>query len=95
MFAAFMFAGAYAAEGREAVGIAPSMPAGSGPPAGPGQPGAEDVYEVADDLAGLAAALGVQLAAMDNQAGNLGDRQACRHAAGLAGRIRDLLAPDS
>jgi hypothetical protein len=95
MYAAFMFAGATAAEGREAVGAAPSMPAGSGPPRRPRQPATEDAREIADELAAPATALGVLLAAAGHRAGNSGDWLACEHGGWQASRIRDLLAPDN
>jgi hypothetical protein len=93
-FAAFMFAAASAAEGRDAVGFAPSMPAGPGMPVGHPGSGAGDTHEIADKLVGLVSALGTRLQAAAGQAEDPGDRRACEHAAREADRIRALLAPD-
>jgi hypothetical protein len=92
LFAAFLFAAAAAAEGREAVGFAPSMPASPGPPTGPIAPG-HDAQEIAGQLAGLAAVLHSTLQTAALQAGAPDDRQACQHAAAQALLIGDLLAP--
>jgi hypothetical protein len=94
MFPAFMFAAASAAEGRDAVGFAPSMPASLGEPARLTGPESADAHQVADELADLVTALGVRLHAAAHHAVDPGDRHACAHAASEADRIRHLLGPD-
>lgn len=92
LFAGFLFAAAAAAEGRDAVGFAPSMPADPGPPLDQ-VASRRDVDEIADELAGLAVVLDSRLQAAAMQAGDPEDRAACEHAAERAREIRDLLAP--
>jgi hypothetical protein len=92
LFAAFLFAAAAAAEGRDTVGFAPSMPAEPGGPAGQVASG-RGVDEIADELAGLAAVLDRRLQAAATWADNRADCQACKQAAGQARIIGDLLAP--
>ena len=94
-FAAFLFAAAFAADGRDAVGFAPSMPACPGIPAGFAVSGSGDMCEVVRELAGLVSTLGTRLQAAVHQAGSPGDRRACERAAREAGRICDLLALDT
>jgi hypothetical protein len=94
MFPAFMFAAASAAEGRDAVGFAPSMPATPGQPACLTRPDSADAHQIADDLAGLVTALGLRLHAAADQAVDPGDRRACEDAGREADRIRHLLGPD-
>jgi hypothetical protein len=92
-FAAFAFASAAAAEGRNIIAVAPSMP---GPGARTSQAFLvpDDLEMIADALADLACVLGTRLSAAARHAHDVGDRAACRDAAGEAGRIRDLLAGD-
>jgi hypothetical protein len=92
-FAAFLFAAASAAEARDAVGFAPSMPASTGIPVGFAESDSRDMCEVVGELAGLVSILGTRLQAAAHRAGSPGDRQACERAARDAGRICDLLAP--
>jgi hypothetical protein len=92
MFAAFMFAAASATEGRDAIGLAPSLPSITGPSADhrerdPGDPG-----KLADSLVGLTSELGATLLRAARQASDPGDRRACEHAARQASRIGELLA---
>jgi hypothetical protein len=94
MFAAFMFAAASAAEGRDAVGFAPSMPTTPGIAVAHAGSDGGDALEIADKVAGLVSALGARLQAVAGQAEDPGDRRACEHAAGEAARICALLAPD-
>lgn len=94
LFPAFMFAAASAAEGRDAVGFAPSMPASPGQPASLTRPVSADAHQIADQLADLVTALGLRLHAITRQAGDPADLRACEHAAREADRIRDLLGPD-
>jgi hypothetical protein len=98
MFAAFMMAIAAAADGRDALAAAPSLPpepeveaeAEAAPPAA--VPG--DVAQVVAGLAGLAADLTACLSAAVQAAAGITDRTACERAAREAGRIHDLLAGD-
>lgn len=94
MFAAFMFTAASAAEGRDAVGFAPSMPCNPSAPASQAGPDAGDAHEVAGELAGLTSALGSRLQAAAGEAEDPGDRHACQYAAREADRIGHLLGPD-
>jgi hypothetical protein len=88
-YAALMFAAAAAAAGRDAVGFAPSMPAGPAPgPDGPG-PGAG---VAADAIAALAAGLAGWMLTGARQAVLAGDRAAFEQAAREAGSVRDLLS---
>lgn len=92
LYPAFMFAQGAAAEGRNAVVLAPSMPAGGLAPFG--RPGLieDDVEGVADALAGLASALSARLREAAGLAVDDSDRLACENAAGEADRIGALLA---
>jgi hypothetical protein len=94
LFAAFMFAAASAADGRDAVGFAPSMLATPGTPAGPASPGQGEAYEAADQIVGLMAVLASRLQEAAGQAQDPADRQACDQAAYEAERILDLLGLD-
>jgi hypothetical protein len=94
MFAAFMFAAAAAANGMDAVGFAPSMPASPGEAAPRAGAGRHDAGEIADELASLMTALTRCLETGASQANDPGDRQACEQAAREADRIRGLLSPD-
>jgi hypothetical protein len=93
-FAAFMFAAVSAAEGRDALGFAPSMPTSPGTSVGYARSDVGDAREIADELADLVSALKTRLQAATGQADDPGDRRACEHAAREAGRICDLLAQD-
>jgi hypothetical protein len=92
-FAAFLFAAASAAEGRDSIGFAPSMPASPGIPIGFAESDSRDMCDVVGELADLVSILGTRLQAAAHRADSPGDRRACEHAARDAGRICDLLAP--
>lgn len=92
MYAAFTFARGSAVSGRNAIAFAPSMPPLSGG-AGHGLPKpAGDADEIADALAGLAAALSTRLRESAEFAADAADRSACENAASDAERIAWLLA---
>ena len=94
MFAALVLAAGLAADGRDAISRAPSLPltvlgaAGTGRPAG--EAGAS-VAGLAFGIAGLAALLAGALHAAGDRAG-AGDREACAEAARCAREIRGLLS---
>jgi hypothetical protein len=92
MYPAFMFARGAAVDGRNAIMLAPSMPAGG--PASFGSPelSTGDVDEVADALAGLASAMSARLREAALLAVDDGDRIACENAARDADQIGELLA---
>jgi len=92
--AAFAFAAAAAAEGRLLVDSAPSLPAGHGEVTSGVVCVNADPDMAADDLAGLALALGARMSVAAREAGDGGDREACGQAAAAAARIRELLARD-
>ena len=94
LFAAFAFAAAAAAEGRLLLDSAPSLPAGQGAVTGAVPAVDADPGRLADDLAGLARALGARLGAAARDAGDGGDRDACGEAAVKAARVGELLARD-
>ena len=94
LFAAFVMAAASAADGRDAVAFAPSMPprrrygaAGTGP----GPPGGDSSERFADEAARLSQLLGAWLARAAGSASDPGDRGACERAARCACEICDLL----
>jgi hypothetical protein len=93
MFAAFLFTAASAAEGRDAVGFAPSIPDSPGMPVEQPAWDIASPSEIADQVAGLAGVLGRRLDLAAGQAVDLGDRRACAHAARQACQVHDLLAP--
>ena len=93
LFAAFMTTAA-AAEGRDAITAAPSLPLAGGHPPRYGEPapapeaGPENI---ADALAGLAAIPGSHLARAAARAATAADRAACQDAARSARQIRQLM----
>ena len=94
-FAAFMLASAAAANGRDVIGFAPSLPLGQA--AGTGDPGdaaVGDLDLLPGALAGLASALSAALLAAAPLAAAGADRAACRDAAREADTVRALLARD-
>ena len=94
-FAAFVMAAASAANGRNALALAPSLP--EHPlPAVPGhqRPG-EPPGRVADVVAGLSQLVAGHLAQAAACAPDTGDRAACRHAARSARDICGLLSSGS
>jgi hypothetical protein len=95
LFPAFVLAATAAANGRDAVLLAPSLPwpprdtpTGEGQAAGPG----ERAPAAARALASLSQALISRLETAAGSAARSGDRDACRYAAGRARVIYDLLA---
>lgn len=95
LLAAFMTAADAAVDGREAITIAPSLPAGQSRMAthtlsvGTVSPG-----RAAEALAGLSALLGELLASAVAGTAVADDRAACREAAAAAMRISQLMARD-
>jgi hypothetical protein len=94
LFPAFVLAATAAANGRDAVLRAPSLPwpprdtpPGGGQADGPGEPAG-----AARALASLSQALISRLETAAGSAASSGDRDACRYAAGRARAIYDLLA---
>ncbi|MGH3277234.1 MAG: hypothetical protein ACRDNZ_23255 [Streptosporangiaceae bacterium] len=95
MFAAFMMAGASAADGRDAILFAPSLPWPPlhPQPAGPQPDPANDlVGSDPSELAALCLFLAARLSHAAPVAADPGDRDACRDAARSARDIHDLLA---
>ena len=92
LYPAFMFARGSAVSGRNAIAAAPSMPADRPPWSGVAALSAGDAEEVADGLAGLAAALSARLREAARLAADDDDRIACESAALDADRIGELLA---
>lgn len=91
MYPAFMFARGAAVNGPNAIELAPSMPTGRSVLVESPKPSAGDVYEIADAIARLAAALSARLRDAATRADE-GDRIACQDAARDADRIVGLLA---
>jgi len=94
LFPAFVLAATTAANGRDAVLLAPSLPwPPRATPPGGGQVGApgESAGAAARALASLCHALTCRLEAAAGSAARPGDRDACRYAAGRARAICDLL----
>ena len=94
LFAAFVMAAASAADGRDAVGFAPSLPswrrhgaAGNGK----GAPGEERAERLAADAASLSQLLAACLTGAAGSASDPGDRGACEQAAKCAREICNLL----
>jgi hypothetical protein len=89
----FLLAATQAANGRDAVLFAPSLPPRAlhhrAPAERPGRPSAQDIKNAA---AGLSALLAARLAHTAATAAAHADRAACQDAARYATRIRDLLA---
>ncbi|MGO9082593.1 MAG: hypothetical protein ACLQDY_26800 [Streptosporangiaceae bacterium] len=92
-FAAFVLAAAEAADGRDALLFAPSLP----PARSTGWPGADQTLTgpesgaIAAAAAGLSRVLAVRLRAAGRSAASPGDRDACLAAARSAGEISRLL----
>src|SRR6266516_934761 len=95
LFAAFMLASAAAANGRDVVGFAPSLPPDQALGTGdPGDAAVGCVGLLADALAELASALRARLLAAAGSASGGADRAACRDAAREAENVRAMLARD-
>jgi hypothetical protein len=92
LFAAFITTAGTAAEGRNALGGAPSLPPAARRPAITMSATAA-AGQIADELAALAALLAQRLAEAAAQAVREGDRAACQHATCAAADIHRLLAP--
>ena len=94
LFAAFAFAAAAAAQGRQLITTAPSLPPTSGTVTGHVASVAADLDETADGLASLAGALTERLSLAASRADDPGDQAACADAARQARQIYELLAGD-
>jgi hypothetical protein len=92
LFAAFSFACVAAAQGRQLLWAAPSLPQDCGWETSGEEAVEENEEQLAGDLAGLAGVLSVKLAAAASSAHDAGDGGACGDAAGHAGQIHALLA---
>jgi hypothetical protein len=95
LFAAFMMAAASAADGRDAILFAPSLPPGRGsstPAAGDQGPAGESAASIAGAAAGLSRVLAARLTEAWGKAGDPGDRAACADAICCAQSIHDLLS---
>lgn len=90
-FAAFAFAAAAAAAGRQVLLTAPSLPPSRGKAGNQSACVQSDLDSVADILADLAGVISGQLSFAADQAQSPGDRAACIDAAREAARIRELL----
>jgi len=91
LYPAFTFARGSAVSGRNAIALAPSLPASiPAPPEGPA-PAAGEAGEIADAIAGLAAVLSERLREAARLAADPDDQAACEDAARAAARISELL----
>ena len=94
LFAAFLMAAASAADGRDVILFAPSLPPGQGSST-PATDGEESAAQSATSIAGAAAGLSRELAARLAKAGETaadpGDRAACADAVCCAQSIAGLL----
>jgi hypothetical protein len=93
LFAAFLMAAASAADGRDAILFAPSLPPGQGstPAAGDQGLAGESAASIADAAAGLSRVLAARLTEAWQTAADPGDRAACADAVCCAQSIHDLL----
>jgi hypothetical protein len=94
LFAAFLMAAAAAADGRDAVAFAPSIPPRRRHGAardGQGPPGEYSAERFADEAAGLSQVVAACLARAAGSASDPCDRDACEQAARCAREICDLL----
>jgi hypothetical protein len=94
LFPAFAFAAMAAAEGRNVVLTAPSLP-DQGQVTSRERFVSGDVEGIADALAGLAGVLSAHLSAAARHARDPGDRAACEGAAAQARQVHALLTRDS
>ena len=92
LYPAFTFARGSAVSGRKAIALAPSLPAGLLALPENTVPHAGEADQVADALAGLAAALSKRLRQAARLTVDPDDRTACEDAARDAARISELLA---
>ena len=93
-FAAFAFAATAAAQGRQLITAAPSLPPTSGVVTGRSASVPADLDQTADGLASLARALTDQLSLAATWAEDRGDQAACTDAVRYARQICELLAQD-
>jgi hypothetical protein len=94
LFAAFISAATAAADGRDAILTASTLPASTPGPGIPAQLAVSaDPRDIADSIATSAAILATCLSQAASLAGTSGDRRACQEGAALAKHIHDLLAP--
>ena len=93
-FTPFVMAAASAADGRDSLLFAPSLPGNPllGAPAGEGAPPAQSPEDVAKAVAGLSRLAAGRLARAAASALDGGDRSACRHAIRCARDICELLS---
>jgi hypothetical protein len=92
LYPAFTFARGSAVSGRNAIALAPSLPAGLPAPPENTVPPAGEADQVADAIARLAAVLSERLREAARLAADPDDRTACEDAARDAARISELLA---
>ena len=94
LFAAFLMAAASAADGRDAILFAPSLPPaqGNSTPAGDQGPAGESAASIAGAAAGLSRVLAARLTEARETAADPGDRAACADALCCAQSIAGLLA---
>jgi len=92
-FTAFVMSGTCAANGRDAVLFAPSLPPNRlhPPPAGTMMPGQGSAETIADAIASLSGLLATGLARAAGSAADPRDREACQRAAGYARDMQGLL----
>jgi hypothetical protein len=94
LFTPFVMAAIHAAEGRDAVALAPSMPADASVPSGIAaaeKPRAERRPYSGADVAGMCMLLAARLQQLAVTAATPGDRQACADGAQSARTIHELL----
>lgn len=92
MYPAFTFSRGAAVSGRNALALAPSLPADCVPWQDLPAPVTGDVYEIADAVAELTSALSRRLREVAGLAADADDRVACANAAGDAEQVSRLLA---
>jgi hypothetical protein len=93
-FAAFAFAATAAAQGRQQIMTAPSLPPASGTVTYDAAAVPADLDQTADELASLARALTARLSLAASRSDDPGDQAACADAASKANQIYELLARD-
>jgi|SRR5579875_4084418 len=91
LFPALMSVAVAAAEGRDAVGFAPSLPPGQHA-ADEEAPAEPDTLRALGAMSDILPALASQMRELAQPGAEAGDRQACRHAAGQADLVGELLA---
>jgi hypothetical protein len=91
LFAAFMTTASEAADGRDAITTAPSLPLGAADPPDTAPMPADDPAAAADAITALATVLARRLDDAADQSATPGDRAACRDAAEAASGIRQVM----